>query len=200
MEKRVRFTTVAKQQQCIIEFQSFIGNLDEFIVKELVIMNLETNVVNYFLFKPPHGFKKLSIKAQKTNNWLTRHFHMINWNEGFTQYKELDNIMYHYCQQYGTIYTTGLKKCQFISQYTTDKVVNLLIGKQSDFNVGNGFCTSVKNEQHKIANCALVKTYKILSVMGKIYDCNKTCDGGGGKPYIKREHKQSPTDLEINTA
>lgn len=190
------FTNVPSQP-CIIEFQSFIGNSDEFIVKELVIMNLETNVVNYFLFKPPHYFSKLTAKAKKTNRWLTRHYHMISWNEGFTQYKELDNIMYHYCQQYGTIYTTGLKKCQFLSQYTTNNVVNLLIAKENNFNTCQGICTSVKNERHKTSNCALVKTYKILIFMGKIYDSCKVVDneeGVGGTVYINHEHQQTSTD------
>lgn len=155
-------------RQCIIEFQSFVGNLNEFIVKELVIMDLETNVVNYFLFKPPHSFKKLSSKAKRTNKWLTRYFHHITWHEGFVEYKELTNIMQYYCQQFQIIYTTGLKKSDFISQYTTNTVVNYAISKHFVFNKGDGICNSVKNDMHKINNCCLIKTQRILAAMGKI--------------------------------
>lgn len=167
MEKVVKFRYVPNKR-CIIEFQAFIDNSNEFIVKDLVILDLETNAVNYFLFKPPHSYKKLSAKAKRTNNWLTKHFHSITWNEGFVEYKELDNITYHYCQQFGTIYTTGLKKVKFISQYTSDTVVNYLISKNLYFNTGDGFCNSVQQETHKLKNCSLVKTYCILAAMGQI--------------------------------
>lgn len=167
MDRKVKFQNVSNKQ-CIIEFQSFWGNLDEFIVKELVIHDLETNVVNYFLFKPPFPFKKLSAKAKRTNHWLTKRFHYISWNEGFIQYKELDHIFFFYCQQYGTIYTTGEKKAKFIAQYTTNTVINYVISRHFVCNIGEGFCNSVQNDKHKKANCSLANTYRLLASMQRI--------------------------------
>ena len=106
MENTVHFRQTP-DKSCIIEFQAFVGNRNEFIVKELVITDLNTNIMCYFLFKPPFSFKKLSGKAARTNKWLMKNYHHISWNEGFTEYKELDNIMYHYAQQYTIIYTKG---------------------------------------------------------------------------------------------
>lgn len=177
-------------KRCIIEFQSFVDNEKRFIVKELVVMDLQTNVVNHFLLKPPYSFKKLSYIAKKTNKWLMNNFHYIAWSEGFVNYKELDNIMYHYCQQYETIYTTGFKKKQWIEQYTTNKVFNYLVSKNYFVNVGDGFCNSVNNYKHKTSNCALLKAFKVLSSMGN--------DGGGDG--IKQEDVNTYHELFSNTA
>lgn len=178
MAHHVRFQPTPFKQ-CIIEFQAFIGNSNEYILKELVIMDLDTNVVNYFLFKPPHSIKKLSFKAIKTNKWLTKNYHHINWNEGFTEYKEVDNVMYHYCSQYNTIYTTGLKKCQFIQQYTTNTVQNYKLNKLQEIDVGEGFCNSVKSTKHKTTNCSLVKAFKVITYL------RNNVNVGGDEPYIK---------------
>lgn len=169
MEREVNYQCLSvPNKQCIIEFQSFIGNSNEFIVKELVIMDLATNMLNYFLFKPPHDYNNLFNKAKKTNKWLTYYFHNITWDEGFTQYEELDNIMNHYCKQFDIIYTTGLKKALFISRYSRGTVINYLISKNFHYNTGGGLCNSVKNEKHKLRNCCLIKTQRILAAMGKI--------------------------------
>lgn len=39
-------------KQCIIEFQAFRGNQDEFIIKELDILDLHTNIPCSFVFNP----------------------------------------------------------------------------------------------------------------------------------------------------
>lgn len=151
--------------KCIVEFQSFIGNSNEFIVKELVIMDIRTNNVNYFLFKPPHSFRKLSDKAKRTNKWLMNNFHYIAWSEGFTEYSDLANILQHYCQQYSTIYTTGYKKARLIEKYTSGKVIDYIMSKNYIVYTGDGFCNSVNNDKHRITNCALLKTYRIFTLL-----------------------------------
>lgn len=202
MQKKVQFQNVPNKK-CIIEFQSFWGNLNEFIVKELVIMDLSTNVVNYFLFKAPHSIKKLCYKAKKTNNWLTKNYHYISWNEGFVNYKELDNIMYFYCQQYGVIYTTGLQKTNWIQQYTPYTVINYFIKKSYVCDFGEGFCNSVSHNNHKVSNCSLIKTYRLLTAMGKIP--NSICQsgdgngGGGDRGYINHEDSYTYHEFYGNT-
>lgn len=167
MGKHLRFNN-GGNTECIIEFQSFIGSSDEFIVKELVVMDINTNVLNYFLFKPPHSFQKLTPKAKRINKWLMNNFHHIAWSEGFTDYNELQNIITHYTQQYGIIYTTGFKKRKWIEQYTTNKVINYVISKHYQVNTGSGFCNSVNKDEHRISNCCLIKAYRLLSAMGKL--------------------------------
>lgn len=160
-------------KKCVVEFQAFRNNQDKFIIKELAFFDITTNVVNYFLFKPPFPFKNLNRKSFRTNVWLMKHLHHITWDEGFTQYKELDNIMHHYCQQYDEIYTTGDEKSKWIRMYSTSNVTNIILS--TDFATDlNGLCIGVKSPQHKTANCALTRAYKV----------GRFICGGGGNPHV----------------
>ncbi|WP_221935963.1 hypothetical protein, partial [Klebsiella pneumoniae] len=120
----VQHHTTSTIKRCVIELQGFRNNSHEFIVKELAIFDIATHVVNYFLFKPPFPFRVLNNKAFRTNRWLTQNFHHLTWDEGFTEYKELTNIMHHYCKQYDEIYTSGLEKSQWIRKFSTRQVIN----------------------------------------------------------------------------
>lgn len=182
MDKTVRITD-NKHKQCIIEIQAFRGNKGEFIIKELVIMDMDTNVVLYFLMKPPYSFKKLKYKYAKTNKWLMENYHHITWEEGFTDYKELDNIMYRYCQQFAVAYTSGLEKSKWIQQYMSGCVVHYPLNIK-DLDVGEGFCLSVIDQKHKTTNCVLIRSYALLNSLmlqnSNQVGINNFVDGGGG--------------------
>lgn len=154
---------------CAVEFQAFINNQNKFIIKELVFLDISTNVVNYFLFKAPFPFRKLNIKSSRTNTWLMNNLHYIGWNEGFTQYKELDNIMHHYCQQYDEIYTSGHEKSKWIQSYGTSNVTNVTLDK-STAKQFNGLCIGVKSQQHKMGSCALSRAHRVSQIA--------SCGGG----------------------
>ena len=160
-------------KKCVVEFQAFRDNRNDFIIKELVFYDLTTNVVNYFLFRPPFPFRILNSKSARTNRWLIRNLHHISWEEGFTQYKELKNIMYHYCQQYNEIYTTGEEKSSWIQRHCTSNVTSVILEKTYATEL-NGFCIGVKNSQHKTASCALSRAYRIGQLLSS----------GGGSAYI----------------
>lgn len=185
MGKKVTIASTL-HKECIIEIQAFRGNKNEFLIKELVIMDLETNVVVYFLFKPPFSFKRLNSKAYKTNKWLIKNYHFINWNEGFTNYKEIDNIMYHYCQQYTTAYTSGFEKSQWIQQYMNGQVIHFPIQMQPTNNQDSvGFCLSVLNPRHKTRNCVLMRAFTLLNaIKTKHSNLSQTNYGGGEDVYI----------------
>lgn len=185
MERPVLFSPKVEiygDKNAIVEFQAFKGNSNEFIIKELVILDLSTGIPNYFLFKPPFEFANLERKYAKTNNWCTKKYHFITWDEGFTHYGELDEIMYYYCSQYTTLFTTGVEKCNWLRMYTTSRVVERNLSKELK-EKQNLLCISVKNPRHKIQNCALAKAYNLATTFGK--DLNNVSptyvENGGGK-------------------
>ncbi len=192
MNKSISFSPKVEiygDKSAIIEFQAFKGNENEFIIKELVILDLKTNIPNYFLFKPPFSFSHLNRKQKKTNNWCTRRHHLITWDEGFTNYEELDNIMYHYCTQFTSIFSTGLEKCNWIRMYTTSKVIERTLSKELRNNE-NLVCTSVKNVNHNFPNCALAKAHNLSLTLSKNLTNVKSGGGGvggGGKVYKNNE-------------
>lgn len=154
------------ESSCIIEFQAFRGNLNEFIVKELFMYDINTNTSKYFLFKAPYRFSKLTNKFFRVNNWLINHFHKITWNEGFIEYNKLNDILNSYCKKYETIYTTGNEKCQFLRSYTSANVIDINIPKTNELLVRSP-CVHVKDNQHKFSKCAIIKTYSLLEYLKK---------------------------------
>lgn len=171
----------------IIEFQAFRGSNNEYIIKELVILDLVTYVVYTFFFKPPFSFKKLNSKAKTTNKWLTKHFHHINWVEGFTSYRDLDSIMYHFCNQFNKIYTRGSEKRNWIQMYTTSTVFDTVLDK--DFNCCfDSICLYAKDSQHKLSHCALKNVYRLAAFI----DQREGSSGGGsgGYKYEETGHTQ----------
>lgn len=170
MEKTVCFYNDSNQlKKCAVEFQAFRNNQNKFIIKELAFLDISTNVVNYFLFKSPFPFRQLNNKSSRTNVWLMKHLHHIGWDEGFTQYKELDNIMKHYCEQYDEIYTSGVEKTKWIQTYGASNVTNVTLDKTFSTQF-NGLCIGVKNQQHKMSSCALSRAYRVSQAV--------SCGGG----------------------
>lgn len=158
---RLTMEHVCNENHCAIEFQAFRGNSNEFIVKELVVLDLNTNVPHYFLFKPPYPFHNCNKKNGSCNKWLEKHHHCIRWSEGYVEYEELGKIMHKFCSQFGTIFTSGLEKANFISQYTLNRVINVdLLSEIKSINV-IPLCLSVENEKHKYEHCALARAYKL---------------------------------------
>lgn len=152
-------------KKCVIEFQGFRNNWNTFIIKELVFLDVSRNVANYFLFKPPFSFGLLNSKSARTNRWLSTNLHHITWEEGFTEYDELDNIMYHYCQQFDEMYTTGDEKVKWIEMYFRGKVRNIQLKEAAGL---SGLCIGVKDYRHKNSNCALSRAYRVSSVVSSV--------------------------------
>lgn len=186
MTHKVSFSDNIKnieEKPCVIEFQAFRGNKDEYVIKELVILDLLTYIVYPFIFKPPHPFKKLNSKAKITNKWLVKNFHNITWNEGFTDYSDLDDVMYHFGTEFNRIYTKGLEKRNWIQNYTTANVVDLKIDK--DFpSCYNNICLASKNKAHRQGQCALKNVYRLALFLNK----ETNCSGGGSYGYKYGEH------------
>jgi len=179
--------TTVVDKKGIIEFQAFRGNNNEFIIKELVFLDLQTLVVFPFLFKPPFSFNKLTNKAKKTNKWLMRNFHHIEWCDGFTTYNSLESVMQHFCSEFTSIYTRGLEKCNWVQKYSPGQVYDITLNK--NFQLGNHeqICILKKNKQHRTSQCALKNAYRLAAFLKPVAE---TSSGGSGG-YIYQEVPQS---------
>lgn len=155
------------KESCVIEFQAFRGNDNKYIVKELVILDVKSGVTNYFLFKPPFPFHNLNKTSARTNSWLSKYFHHIPWQEGFTEYKELQNIFTQYCNNYKNIFTAGLEKCELLSSYSSSKVNIFNITRQKN-EIIPGICIGVKCQKHKYHNCAMSNAYNLKTTLHTI--------------------------------
>lgn len=157
-------THVIEERPCVVEMQAFSDSNNNFIVKELVFLDMKTNAVYYFLFKPPFHFTHLSKKAQKSNRWLMNKYHYITWGEGFTSYKEVYNIMNLFCSKFNKYYTSGSNKKKWISNYTTKNVNDITIDRSFKESY-KGICVCVQNENHNTSNCALQKAHRLAAFL-----------------------------------
>lgn len=177
MERAVSFKDnvhIIEEHPCIVEFQAFIGNNNEFIIKELTFVDLVRGTTYYFLFKQPFPFSTLTKKAKTTNRWLMNNYHYIGWKEGFTRYKSVDDVMYHFCSKFNRFYTRGEEKRKWIQMYTSDPVINVLIDK--GFKVEyHGSCLAVQDSKHNQSQCAMQNAYRLFTFLQ--YD---ECGGGNG--------------------
>lgn len=184
MERKISFADRVEEIQekpCVVEFQAFRGNKNEYIIKELVFLDLNTGIVFPFLFEPPFAFNNLNSKTKRTNKWTTRYFHSIDWCEGFTNYKSLENIMYHFCNEFTTVYTRGLEKRNWIQAYTTRQVYDVILDKNFESPKLENICRLVKNKQHTQSQCALKNVYRLAAFLEPMRS------GGGSDGYKYEE-------------
>lgn len=191
MSSTVRFSTEEKEiteSSCIIEFQAFRGNDNRYIIKELVFLDLQTHVIYPFLFKPPFPYQYLNSKSKRTNRWLEKHFHHINWNDGFTSYEELDRIMIHFCSRFKRIFVNGLEKQNFVQKITSKEVIQVKIDKTFQSGIDN-ICVLTKSSIHATSQCAMKNVYRLQLYMQGFVESGGGDGGGGG--YISGEEQMT---------
>jgi len=179
---------------CVIEFQSFRGNNDRFIVKELVILDLLTQITYPFLFEAPCSIHELNAKAKTTNRWITNYFHHIHWHEGFVPYHNVHRIMFYFCKQFTHIYTRGSEKKKWIQQYTNNEVSDIRVDKTFQFDNTN-ICVSVMDKKHKQSQCALQNAHYLAAYLQQ----QQTKECGGGFGGYKSEEATYPEHHSYST-
>jgi hypothetical protein len=111
----------------IIDFQGFKSSTNEFIVKELALISIDSQVYELYLFKPPCDFMDLPRCLHKQIAWLERHHHGIFWSYGVREYKELGDVFAN-IQIKGNVYVKGKEKQRFVISLLSNfevKVINL---------------------------------------------------------------------------
>lgn len=99
----------------VVEFHAFRDNFGQFIVKELVLVNVNEGFYTQLFFKPPYDRAVLKERFRKQVEWLENNYHRIPWEYGDVEYS-VDTIK-HLCSYYTTIYTKGEEKFHFLRQF-----------------------------------------------------------------------------------
>ena len=134
---------------------------DEFVVKELVMLN--ENFEDIILFKPPCEKEKLSEKLRERITWSEQHDHGFDWDNGHCPYEHLEKIIKEKCENKKWVFTKGFYKSKFLSKllgrfvYNPDKVLLLSLRYLPDPPEVN--C----HLEHTTDNCALSNAHKILN-------------------------------------
>lgn len=100
----------------VFDVQGFKYSNNKFIAKEISAICLQDEHVVTHLFEPPFAWNKLSPKDKATNNWLTRHYHKLRWNNGFLPYHLMEDVVKSMLQEANLIYVKGEEKKRWLRE------------------------------------------------------------------------------------
>lgn len=158
----------------VLDIQCFKDNNNEYIVKEVCVLDITTNtILLHHIVKPPCDRDFLSAAKQRETYWLTKHCHGLEWDQGDIKYYTLIDKLRVCLHNRSIIYVKGLQKKRYVLKYlvtNTNSTVNVIdvfeIGCQSLNTVFNTTdnqirCIKHKTVRHKCAlsNCTLLKAW-----------------------------------------
>lgn len=110
---------------CVVKFQAFRGDDNEFAVQELVVVAVRVNAPpDVVLFKPPYVRSALCKQVLKTAYWLEHHISGSHGGDDEVDYEVMQTIIEYMCSRFATVYTRGLEKVTFL-QYFHGNVFDL---------------------------------------------------------------------------
>lgn len=122
-----------------VDLQGFKNNSNHFIVKELAIVFNNNECIN-FIIRPPFHFECLSLKKQREANWLTRHYHHLDWSDGTVTYQSVCKFLQSNTR-HSKVYTKGEEKVKCLNEMTRHH--------QTIFNAEDIGCISFKQIENK---------------------------------------------------
>ena len=123
----------------IVDFQAFYNNKNDYIVKELAVLNCKNGeTILHIFFKAPFPFEFLTEKYRRTNNYCSYNLHGIFWTYGNEPYCNLQKMMDKCLIGYNSIICKGVEKCRFLEKYTQlhvleyDEISTRPLGNEND--------------------------------------------------------------------
>lgn len=109
----------------ILDFQSFVDNEGNYIIKELSAMDVLHFASRHWIFKPPVQ-TVTNDKYVRTNKWLTKHYHGLKWNDGEVPYENLFTLLSDHTRMYKYVFVKGLQKKRFLAKHIIhNNIINL---------------------------------------------------------------------------
>lgn len=100
----------------IVDFQAFKKPVNDFVIKEMVLLNTSGDIPEVYNFKPPFTWDELPARYKVENKWLETHYIYKTWSEGFIEYKELENVLKKLSKA-KKVYVKGDQKYQWFKKY-----------------------------------------------------------------------------------
>lgn len=103
----------------VVDLQGFKGENNEFIVKEVAaLIHKYFNV--HFIIKPPYRINYLPSELQRQARWLTKNYHGIAWEDGWSTFEDAIKIVSNALQN-KTVYVKGEEKKQWLEKFLQKK-------------------------------------------------------------------------------
>lgn len=112
----------------IVDLQGFkLRENNEFICKEIAILNIDSGDYISKIFAPPILWEDLNSIDRRNILWLTRNYHNLEWNSGEVPYIDLETICQNLLQnnETGKVYVKGEEKTKWFKNIIHKKIINL---------------------------------------------------------------------------
>lgn len=112
----------------IVAIEGLRSSADHFIIKELAIVHQDgfwVESVFHGLFKPPHPKSQLSLKAVRSNAYVTEVLHGVDWCEGRYPYTSIGFFLGRHIPEGVVVGVKGDENARLISSMITNYVVDL---------------------------------------------------------------------------
>ena len=106
-----RLEVIASDSAAVVEFQALRGLRNDYIIKELAVVDLSTQCFNVTFFAPPYEKSRLDENIVRSNEWSTRHYHRLRWNEGYIPYTDMPLTLVEICSHVSTICLLYTSRC-----------------------------------------------------------------------------------------
>lgn len=149
----------------VLSIECLRGLGNGFIIKELAIIELkhndEQNIQNLH-FEAPYPSYLLPNYIRRTNRWITRTLHGMEWGDGYIPYSKLKILLSDAIGSDKNIFAKGSENCAILSNILGREVSNLEIfgcPKVDDIDIPMVSCIW----NHRSKSCAINKGLKYAS-------------------------------------
>lgn len=99
----------------LIDLQGYKGVYNEFILKEIAVIN-NGNELQHFIVKPPYELNKLPLELQYQAKWLQFNHHGLGWTGGTTSLYDVIQLLKPILLDNKLIYVKGPEKGDWLNQ------------------------------------------------------------------------------------
>ena len=153
----------------VIDFEAFQHGAEDYIIKELCILNIENPLqVVHAVFRPPMSWRHLSPEQRRTYGYQKGQLHQLSWDEGQRAFC-VDCILRNLCYKFPLLnastakfYVVGEQKCAHLKQlFPKLNIMNYY--NLSYKHLPPQACTHLQcpYRNHDREHCALLKCYRV---------------------------------------
>lgn len=109
----------------VVDIQGFKDAEECFFPKEVAVVTINGTHCGHWIIAQPYAFTELPHRSKTQNNWLSKHFHGIEWYEGDTPFKNLCRYLRTLARHSNRIFVRGKDKAELLHRITSRNIINL---------------------------------------------------------------------------
>lgn len=146
----------------VLDMQCFKDSDNDFLLKEVCVVDVTTGtLIMHHIARPPFNRDYLTADRLRESNWLTRHCHGLEWDQGDIAYIALLDKLRACLIHRPIVYVKGSQKRTFVQRHLITEPAATAVQDMDDLGCGslNGppSCRTLRCSHHKSAlnRCAL---------------------------------------------